>query len=90
MNLDTLLLQIKHEVTPKWYQFGEVIGVEKQLLEKFDVEKYPPEQCIIEVIDNWLRNHAGQPTWREVAEALREIGLYTLAADIENVYKTGN
>ena len=84
------MLQIKHEVTPVWYQFGEVIGVEKKLLDKFDVEKYPPEQCIIEVIDNWLRNHAGQPTWREVAEALRQIGLLTLASDIEDVYKTGN
>ena len=77
-------------MTPKWYQFGEVIGVEKKVLDKFDVEKYPPEQCIIEVIDNWLRNHAGQPTWREVAEALRQIGLLTLACDIEDIYKRGN
>ena len=76
-------------MTPKWCHFGEVLGVEKKLLDKFDVEKYPPEQCIIEVIDNWLRNHAGQPTWREVAEALKYIGLPALASDIEGVYITG-
>ena len=51
--------------------------------------KYPPEESIIEVLDNWLRNHAGQPTWREVAEALREIGLHQLAFNIEKVYDTG-
>ena len=71
-----------------WYQFGEAIGVRKEVLEK--CVKYPPEESIIEILDNWLRNHAGQPTWREVAEALRVINLQQLAFDIEKVYDTGD
>ena len=87
LNLDSLLIQLRSQVTPKWYQFGEAIGVEKEVLNK--CVKYSPEECIVDVLDNWLRNHAGQPTWREVAEALRSIDLNQLAFDIEKVYETG-
>ena len=87
LDLDNLLLQIKVDVTPNWYRFGEAIGVENEVLHKF--ANYPPEQSIVEVLDHWLRNHAGQPTWREVAEALRGTGLQHLAFNIEQVYKTG-
>jgi thiamine biosynthesis lipoprotein ApbE len=57
------------------------------VLDKY--QQYSPEQSIIEILDNWLRNHAGQPTWKEIAEALRKIGLQKLAFDIERVYDTG-
>ena len=87
LNLDSLLIQLKAEVTPKWYQFGEAVGVDKETLNKY--QEYPDSQCIIEVLDFWLRNHTGQPTWREVAEILRGIGLQQLASDIEKVYETG-
>ena len=50
---------------------------------------YPPEESIVEVCDHWLRNHAGKPTWREVAEALGETNFQQLAFDIEKVYETG-
>ena len=82
------MIQLQPDVTHKWYQFGEAIGIEKKVLDKY--KKYPPEQSIIEILDNWLRNHAGQPTWKGVAEALRRIGLQKLAFDIERVYDTGN
>ena len=88
LNLDTLLIQLKAEVTPKWYQFGEAVGMDKKTLNKY--WEYPDSQCIIEVLDFWLRNHTGQPTWREVAEILRGIqGLTQLAFDIDRVYETG-
>lgn len=87
LNLDSLLVQLKAKVTPKWYQFGEAVGMDKETLDKYS--QYPPDQCLIEVLDHWLRNHTGQPTWREVAEILRVIGLMELASAVENVYKTG-
>ena len=43
----------------------------------------------MEVLDQWLRNFPGRPTWRDVANALRKIGLQQLANDIEMVYETG-
>ena len=59
----------------------------KKILDKY--VSYPPNQSIIEVCDYWLRNHTGQPTWNEVAAALKQIGLMKLAHDIEKVYETG-
>ena len=43
----------------------------------------------MEVLDQWLRNFPGRPTWRDVANVLRRIGLQKLANDIEMVYETG-
>ena len=87
LDLNNLLIQIQTEVTPKWYQFGEAVGVEEEVLDK--CAQCAPEQSIVEVLDNWLRNHSGKPTWHEVAEALRSIELQKLAYDIEKVYETG-
>ena len=88
LNLDSLLIQLKSEVTLSWYQFGKALGVDNKFLDK--CLQHPPEESLIEVCDNWLRNHTGQPTWREVAEALRQIDCQKLAFDIESVYDKGN
>ena len=87
LNLDSLLIQIKPEVTPNWYKFGEAIGVDDKVLDR--CIPYPPEESIVEVCDHWLRNHSGKPTWREVAEALGQTNFQQLAFDIEKVYETG-
>ena len=87
-NLDSLLIQLRSEVTPYWYQFGIIVGMDKDTLEKYS--KYPPEQCIIEVLDYWLRNHYdNKPTWRDIANVLKEIKLNKLAENILKVYETG-
>ena len=85
--MDSLLIQLRSEVTSQWYQFGCAIGVKKEVLDK--CIKYTPEESFVEILDNWLRNHSSHPSWREVAEALRAIGLRQLAFDVEQVYQTG-
>ena len=87
LNLDSLLIQVQPEVTCKWYHFGQALGVDNKILDA--CLPYPPEQNIIEVCDNWLRNHTGKPSWQEVAEALKRTGIQRLALDIEKVYETG-
>ena len=88
MNLDTLLIQISSHINSKWYQFGLAIGIPKEILD--NCLSYPSEQCVIEVLDYWLRvQKDGKPTWKTVAEGLRAIGHNSLADGILNVYKTG-
>ena len=59
------------------------------MLDKY-AENCKTEDCIVEMLDYWLRNHdTGKPTWRDVAQVLREIDLGRLADDIECVYSTG-
>ena len=52
--------------------------------------EYPQDQCMIEILDYWLRLHDNTPlTWRDVAEALRQINLSQLSENILKVYVTG-
>ena len=98
LNLDTLLIQLRSEVTLKWREFGQAIGLAEELLDEYSM--HPPEECIVEVLDVWLRNYncsdrdtdnnniRRKPTWRDVAKALREIELHQLADNILD--KNGN
>ena len=83
LNLDSLLIQLRIQVTPKWYQFGVAIGVPEDLL-----QQYSADESLIEILDYWLKNHHN-PTWRDVAEVLNDIELHELAESIMNVYETG-
>ena len=76
-------------MTPKWYEFGKAVGIKKEILDNC-ASKCAPEECIVEILDYWLRNHIGEVTWREVAEALKLISLEKLALEIEDIAKTGN
>ena len=88
INLDVLLIQLRLQVTPKWYQFGLAIGIPKEVMDKYS--DHPDEECLVEVLDYWLRNqHESKLTWKEVAKVLREIDLHQLADDIMKSYETG-
>ena len=96
LDLDTLLIQLRSEVTLKWREFGLAVGLAEDHLDKYST--YPPEECIVEVLDVWLRNYncgntdvgmIRKPTWMDVARALREIELHQLANKILSLYKDG-
>ena len=87
LNLDSLLIQIRSQVTPKWYHFGLAIGISKEKLDEF--ANFPPEESIVEMLDFWLRIRETAATWRDVADALKRTGLYLLAEKILKIYKTG-
>ena len=77
----------KEELTSRWYECGLIIGVPKEVMDIY--LGYPSDQCLIEVLDYWLRHHHGQLTWREVAQVLKEMKLYQLAEKALQVYTTG-
>ena len=86
LNLDSLLIQLRVQVTPKWHEFGTVIGMPGDLLDQYS--SYPPDERLIEVFKCWLNSHQS-PAWRDVAKVLRDIELNELAEGIMNVYETG-
>jgi hypothetical protein len=75
-------------VTPKWYQFGEAAGIHTDVLDSF-AKQCSPEDCIMEMLDYWLRKHVTQPTWTDVANVLKHINLPQLASEIERIEITG-
>ena len=89
VNLDNLLFQLRPQVTSQWYQFGLAVGIENETLGRFAEQCAQPEDCIVEMLDHWLRNTTEKLTWWDVAKALKVINLPQLAFDIESVYTTG-
>ena len=89
VNLDNLLIQLRPQVGKKWYQFGEAAGIRKDVLDKF-AKQCSPEDCLVEMLDYWLRNGVERRTWKDIANILRTINLLQLACNIEGVYSTGN
>lgn len=63
-------------MSTQWYQFGLAIGVPGEYLETLN--GCPDEECLVELLDYWLRHHPDQPTWKEVADAVKDIGDHQL------------
>ena len=88
VDLDNLLIQLRAQVSPVWYQFGVAAGVETKILDKF-ADTCSPQECIVEMLDCWLRQQTEIPSWRDVSKILKMINLEQLSAEIEMVYSTG-
>ena len=73
VNLDSLLIQLRLQVTPKWHQFGVAVGIPVETLEQ--CSSYPADERLMGVLDYWLKN-SETPTWRDVAKVLNDIELY--------------
>ena len=83
-----MLIQLRPQVTDKWYEFGEAAGIDKGVLDDC-AKTCSQEDCIVEMLDYWLRNSVQKPTWKHIAEVLKAINLPQLACDTERVYTTG-
>ena len=72
VSLDNLLIQLQLQITPKWYQFGEAAEIEKGVLNDCTKTSSPEVNtildCIVEMLDYWLRNSVHQPTWKDIGE----------------------
>ena len=86
-NLENLLIQLDPEVTPKWYELGVVIGLSKEILDKCN--SHSPRECLIEVLDFWLRMGSESLTWSDVAETLKKIKLEQFAMNVLKAHQTG-
>ena len=88
VSLDTLLLLLREQVSPKWREFGEAVGIDDMVLDSI-ANTCSPENYFVELLDYWLMYYNGKPTWIVVVEALYDIDLQKLAQDIEHTYETG-
>ena len=88
LDLDLLLIQL-HDTSEEWRSLGAALGISPHRLDDVGNQCGAPDQCLVEVLDVWLREHQSRPTWGEVAEALDRIGWSRLAEGIKRVYTTG-
>lgn len=77
---DRLLLYLNLEVTPKWYQFGLALGISEEIIDTYT--PFPPEKCLVEILDFWFKHRYSQPTWMDVVKALKKVKLHQLAESV--------
>ncbi len=79
----SLVRALRGQVSSKWYTFGLALGVPKQLLNH--LEHHSDEECLVEVLDYWLKHHPGKPTWKEIMDAKNRIASSTAQYNYTNI-----
>ena len=74
LDLNSLQEKLQGQVSKQWYQFGLSLGIPMDVLEGFNL--YSEEDCLVEVLDYWLKNHPSKPTWQEITDAQRKINTF--------------
>ena len=88
VTLNRLVVLLREKVGPKWRDFGEALDIDDVVLDSIAKTCFP-ENCIVEVLDYWLKYTDEKITWREVAYVLKSINFHELALDVVQIYKTG-
>ena len=84
LDLESLLTKLQGKIKNQWYHFGLAIGVPNNALDQ--LYSHSEDDCLVEVLDYWLKNHPDQPTWKELADAVADLQDYELANSILKVY----
>ena len=77
-------MKLNGRVNTEWYEFGMALGISTEFLGT--LISYPDMECMVELVDYWLRNHPDRPTWKEIVDALEEIHYYDVASSIKGIY----
>ena len=85
LNLDSLLLKLDGRLDTQWLSLGTALGIPTDFLTS--LKGYTDKECMVEMLDHWLRHHPDQPTWKEVADAIENIRDYNLASSIKGIYE---
>ena len=70
-DLNNLVYILQGQVSSQWYSFGLALGAPKEMLNQ--LKYHSNEECLVEVLDYWLRHHPGKPTWQEIMEARNKL-----------------
>ena len=72
-----------------WKQLGECLGVSPSQLDEIAKQCSTAAECMVEMLDVWIKNHVGHPTWKEVIVGLGKLNHYHLAESLKHRYTTG-
>ena len=89
LNLDQSLLQLK-TVQIKWREIGFALSIPTTHIEQVEEHcKGNSSAGLKEMVDFWMKNCGGRPTWMELANALKLVGENELAGQLLEIYETG-
>lgn len=65
------LVNFLHEVAAKWYKIGIRLNIEQGTLRSIKSRREDPEDCLCEMLTEWLKNDDPALSCAALAEALR-------------------
>ena len=83
------LLESVFSASPKWYNLGLRLGLQTPALDAISTRcKGDPEECLREMLKDWLNGKGTEPSWGELVKALKStaVGLKTLAKKLQAQY----
>jgi len=75
--LDNLFSEL-YPMNSKWQKFGEMLGMDEDLLDEIFTYHERDEECLRDMLGMWFKK-SENPTWRAVTDALQKIGEGQLA-----------
>ena len=79
VNLKRLLEKLQGRISKQWYQLGLTLGLPMDVLEGFNL--YSEDDCLVEVLDYWLKHHPARPTWQEIIDAQKKVEIFNTEQD---------
>ena len=83
-----ILQELRNEMTAKWQQFVNRLGLEQNDIDVIQLD-YPRESslCLQHALHSWLSlnykyEKFGRPSWRKIAEAVKDLDSKTLFIEI--------
>ena len=55
----------------KWYNIGLKLGISVGTLDSIESSNLNPGKCLTSMIKDWLKNGKPQPSWAQLAKALK-------------------
>ena len=88
LDLESAIASLSGKLNGQWYAFGQSIGVATELLDELleSQNGSTEEECLAELLNHWMKHHPDQPTWKELADALEEIGANSLPLRVQGIY----
>jgi hypothetical protein len=80
VNLKRLLEKLQGQISKQWYQLGLTLGLPMDVLEGFNL--YSEDDCLVEVLEYWLKHHPGKPTWQEITDAQNKVVTFNTEQDV--------
>lgn len=88
MNVELVLLELRDELHPQWFELFQAVGVNRdKLVDMRDRYRKDPKVCMHEVVRLWFSLNKPRPSWELLVKALRYTLLEPVHADrVEILY----
>ena len=87
-NLSDLTMALCNRLADKWKRLGVYLRLPKAALDTINREN--SEDCLVEMLDCWLKQVNPPPSWTTIIEAIEVLGDKQLAAELKTKYCTGS